>query len=138
MAKKLIEWTDKLSIDNGLIDTQHQKLVELINDLYAAFLEGKANEHLTDIIEELAAYTVSHFKTEEVFFAKVSYPEIEEHKIEHTNFVNKVLEFKNKLASGEVSLSYDIMNFLRDWLKNHILVSDRKYISFLSPEMFIS
>ena len=134
MAKKLITWTDNFSIDKGLIDTQHQKLIELINDLYDAFLQGKANEHLSDIIKELATYTISHFKVEEDFFEKVNYPETEEHKKQHIDFVDKIVVFNTKLEAKEVSLSYDIMNFLRDWLQKHILVSDRKYIPFLNSE----
>lgn len=138
MAKKLIEWTDNLSIDNDLIDKQHKKLIDLINDLYVAFLKGEANDNLNGIIKELAEYTVSHFKTEERFFDQIDFPEVEEHKKEHADFVDKVVEFSTKLETGEVSLSYDVMNFLRDWLKNHILVTDKKYVPFLSSEIPLS
>ena len=133
MDKKLLNWTDKFIIDNGKIDEQHKLLVKLINELYAAFVEGKAKEQIGNIIEELANYTVIHFETEEEFFEKVNYPEINEHKKQHIGFVQKVKEFKGKHDTGEVSLSYDVMNFLRDWLQDHILVSDRKYISYLKP-----
>jgi len=131
MNKELIPWSDTFSIDKKIIDSQHKILIKLINELYAAFLDGKANDHISNILDELTKYTVSHFKTEEVFFEEVNYDDADNHKKEHQDFVDKVVDFKTKFKEGDVSLSYDIMNFLRDWLQNHILVSDRKYISYL-------
>ena len=131
MNKELIPWSDIFSIDKKIIDSQHKILIKLINELYAAFLDGKANDHISNILDELTKYTVSHFKTEEVFFEEVNYDDADNHKKEHQDFVYKVVDFKTKFKEGDVSLSYDIMNFLRDWLQNHILVSDRKYISYL-------
>ncbi len=131
MNKELIPWSDIFSIDKKIIDSQHKILIKLINELYAAFLDGKANDHISNILDELTKYTVSHFKTEEVFFEEVNYDDADNHKKEHQDFVDKVVDFKTKFKEGDVSLSYDIMNFLRDWLQNHILVSDRKYISYL-------
>lgn len=131
MPKELITWTDKYFIDKGLIDKQHKILVDLINELYFAFLEGKANDKLSKIIEELIKYTKIHFQDEEKLFVKSTYPEVQEHQKKHQNFVRKIENFKNDLDKGKASLSYDIMNFLRDWLLNHILVSDREYLPYL-------
>ena len=131
MDTKLITWSDNLVIDNSIIDEQHQIIINLINELYAAFLAGKANETLGKIIEELTEYTVVHFQTEETFFERVNYSHKKEHIEEHSEFVDSIKKFKIKLKKNEVSLSYDIMNFLRDWLQNHILISDKKYIKYL-------
>lgn len=131
MPKELITWTDKYSIDKGLIDKQHKVLVDLINELYFAFLEGKANDNLSKIIAELIKYTKTHFQDEENIFAKSGYPEVKAHKQKHEGFVRKVEKFKNDLDSGKLSVSYEIMNFLRDWLLNHILVSDREFLPYL-------
>ncbi len=134
MNPKLITWSDNLVIDNSIIDEQHQIIINLINELYAEFLAGKANETLDKIIEELTEYTVIHFQTEETFFERVNYSHKKEHIEEHSEFVNSISKFKIKLKKNEVNLSYDIMNFLRDWLQNHILVSDKKYIKYLKEE----
>ena len=131
MGKPLIVWSDNLVIDSGLIDSQHKKLVQLINDLYSAFLQGKANDISENIIEELVEYTVSHFQTEEKWFEEINYVNTAEHKKQHQDFVDSIIDFKNKLELKEVSLSYDIMNFLRKWLQEHILIEDRKYVPFL-------
>lgn len=71
-------------------------------------------------------YTDYHFKTEEAFFEKYSYTEIEEHKKIHKSFVDKVVEVKEGPDSEKVTVSYDVMNFLRKWLLEHILHEDIK------------
>ena len=40
----LINWDNRLALNFAEIDSQHQKLVAMINDLNAAMLEGKGKE----------------------------------------------------------------------------------------------
>ncbi len=136
MKKELIKWRETLSIDGGIVDEQHKVLIKLINELYNAFIEGKAKETSAKIIEGLIEYTVFHFDMEEVFFEAVAYPEIVAHKAAHKAFVDKIEDFKTKLATGNVTLSYDVMNFLRDWLQKHILGTDKQYVPYLENYNF--
>ena len=130
MEKKLIIWDDYYSVGYDLIDEQHKKLVEMINELYSAFISGTAQKKAADIVNEMIKYTDYHFKTEEKFFEEFNYPEIDEHKIIHKSFVDKVIEVKEGLDSKKVTVSYDIMNFLRKWLLEHILQEDKKFAKF--------
>lgn len=129
--KKLIIWNEKYEIDRGIIDEQHKKLIELINELYAAFIDGNAQNVIKEVIDELVEYTKYHFKEEESMFERINYPERKRHKKEHTDFVDKVSSFRDSIKIGKLSLTYDVMNYLRSWLQNHILLSDKKYISYL-------
>ncbi len=123
----LIEWNDSLSVKVKEIDAQHQKLVDLINELHDAMIHRTAKEIVTETVNGLVTYTVSHFQTEELYFDKFGYPDAESHKKEHAEFVEKVSEFQKKLESGELFISVDVLNFLSDWLKNHINGSDKQY-----------
>ncbi len=49
------------------------------------------------------------------------------HKNEHKKFVDTVGDFKKKFDSGNAVISVEIMNFLRDWLTNHIMKTDKKF-----------
>ncbi len=131
MANKLINWNERFIIDNSSIDEQHKQLINIINDLYSAFVEGKVNEVIENIIIELKKYIIFHFKTEEDFFDRVNYIHKEEHIGEHRKFIDQISAFNESFINSQTSLSYDIMNFLRDWLQNHILVSDKKYTPYL-------
>ena len=128
----LIEWNDSLKIGVGVIDSQHKQLVQLTNDLNDAMKAGKAKMVLSNIINSLAQYTVTHFATEEQTFDKFRYPERSSHKKEHAEFVNKVAGFQKGFQEGKIALSIEVVNFLAQWLKTHIGVSDKAYAPFFT------
>ncbi|MCF6365325.1 MAG: bacteriohemerythrin [Bacteroidales bacterium] len=134
MSKILINWDEYYSVGYDLIDEQHKKLVDMINELYSSFILGEAQEKAQVIVEEMIKYTDYHFKTEENFFDEYNYPETQEHKNIHASFVNKAVELKEGLESGQITVSYDIMNFLRQWLIDHILKEDKKFAKFFSEK----
>ncbi|MGB9133103.1 MAG: bacteriohemerythrin [Methanosarcina sp.] len=123
----IITWTDTFSVKVAEIDTQHKKLVEMINKLYEAMKVGKSKDVMGEILNNLISYTATHFKTEEKYFDLYSYPEKETHKTEHKEFVETVTKFKNDFDSGNATISIELMNFLRDWLTKHINGTDKKY-----------
>ena len=127
MSKNLIEWSEKYSIGYDEIDDQHKKLVEMINELYNSFLKGEADKVAESIIQKMIEYTDYHFKTEEKYFEKYNYSDTELHIEQHKGFVDQVTNFFNEFKKGSVVISYDIMNFLRDWLVAHIQNSDTKF-----------
>lgn len=123
----LILWDESLSVNVKEIDTQHQKLIDLINELHDAMKSGKGKDVMQEILNGLADYTVYHFTTEENHFAEFHYEKAIEHKAEHKNFVEKVTDFKKKFEAGEVGLTIEIMHFLRDWTVEHIKGTDKKF-----------
>ena len=124
---ELMKWDESFSVNVKEIDEQHQKLVAMINALHAAMKEGKGNDVLGGILGRMAEYTVFHFETEEKYFDEFHYEKTDEHKAQHKAFVDKVIGFKKELSEGSLSLSIDVMNFLVDWLKNHIKGADKAY-----------
>ncbi len=130
----LLSWSEKYSVGIKEIDKQHQKLVELINNLHDGMKAGKGKEVLGGVLNELANYTAFHFGTEENLFEKFGYPEANTHKRQHSDLVADVLKYKGSYDSGKSVLTMDIMNFLKDWLINHIAGSDKKYSAFLNSK----
>jgi hemerythrin len=78
----------------------------------------------------MKAYIDFHFTKEEELMQKFEYPEYMKHKAEHEFFVKKVLEIDAKYRKGQLVLSFEITDFLKNWFKNHILVSDKNYTTF--------
>ncbi|MBN1907206.1 MAG: hemerythrin family protein [Deltaproteobacteria bacterium] len=126
----LINWEESLSVKVSEIDTQHKKLVELINKLHEAMKERKANTVLGGIIDELVDYAINHFRTEESYFDKFGYLKAVQHRKEHKDFVSKVAAFKDDFARNKIMLSMEIMEFLKAWLINHIKKIDMAYSDF--------
>lgn len=129
-----IQWDTGFSVNVAEIDKQHQKLVGMINDLNDAMKQGKGKDTLAKIIGDLFNYAGNHFATEERYFDKFRYPAATSHKLEHSNFVKKVSEFKGSFDSGKLALTIEVMTFLKDWLKGHIQGADKKYGPFFNEK----
>ncbi|MCE1188141.1 MAG: bacteriohemerythrin [Ignavibacteria bacterium] len=128
----LINWADSMSVGIPEIDDQHKKLIDLTNLFYAAMNAGKSREVTGHIIAELVAYTEYHFSAEEQLMESRSYPGLEEHKKEHLKLTLQVKDLYVRHEKGNLIISMEIMNFLRDWLNNHIKESDRQYQRYFS------
>ena len=128
----LIKWDENFSVNVVEIDKQHQRLVGMINDLDDAMKQGKGKEVLAKIINGLITYTGTHFKTEETYFDRFAYPETDEHKKEHSDFVEKVSQFKDGFTKNKFGLSIEIMSFLSGWLQGHIKGCDKKFGPFFN------
>jgi len=131
---KLIEWKDNYSVNIKLIDEQHKKLIEIINLLYNSMKQGEANRALGEILNDLISYATAHFSTEEKLLDDFDYPEVEFHKEEHQNFIQKITDFKEAFDSGKMGISVDLLEFLKSWLSKHIIKSDKKFGPYLNAK----
>jgi hemerythrin len=130
----LLNWNESYSVKIAQIDSQHKKLVDIINNLHDSMKAGKSKEVLGKILNQLIDYTANHFKTEEDLFDKYGYPDKIAHKRQHGDLVDQVLKFKANYESGKSVLSIDLMNFLKEWLIQHMSGSDKKYSSYLNSK----
>ncbi|NPA69129.1 MAG: hemerythrin family protein [Chlorobi bacterium] len=130
MAKELVTWSEIYSVGINKIDNQHKKLIELINKLFASLSEGNAEDIIPDIIKELTEYTQYHFKTEEDLFEEYNFPDKNEHILKHKNFIQQVEKWKDKLIQNDENLHYELMNYLKMWLIEHITGDDFLYKDF--------
>ncbi|HTZ47337.1 MAG TPA: bacteriohemerythrin [Verrucomicrobiae bacterium] len=130
-----MSWNEKMAVGVRLLDTDHQKLVGLLNELYDAVMKGQGKETLGKVLDGLVDYTKIHFAHEEKFFAQTNYPAAAAHKKEHDALTRQVLEVQKKYQRGQtVALSLEVMNFLKNWLVNHIQASDQKYGPYLNSK----
>jgi hemerythrin len=130
----LVTWDDSLSVRVPSIDAQHRKLVDLLNHLNDSMMQRKGHQVLGYVLEELVSYTKTHFSHEERLMQAYGYPEYQRHKAEHDHFVRQVSEIKERFQQGQIGLSIEVLNFLKNWLINHILGSDKKYSPLLSAK----
>jgi hemerythrin len=126
----LITWSDRMSVGVERIDKQHRALIDLLNTLHAEMLAGRGIDALGEILGEVVQYTKTHFATEEMLFRSYNYPKLAEHKKEHDDLAKKAVDLLTGVSTGKVVLTLPTMNFLKDWLTNHILKTDMAYRSF--------
>ena len=122
-----IIWTDKYSVGCKYIDEQHKKLIELINRLHSSYMTKASRDEMGQILSELLDYTKYHFGAEEKMLEEYGFGPSEEHKKQHQEFIDKIAVFKKRHELGDNMVGFDMLNFLKDWLLNHILGTDMKY-----------
>jgi hemerythrin len=127
-----MEWTQAYSVGVAIFDDEHKKLIAIINQLHDAIASGIDKLALQRVSDALVEYTLMHFRHEEMYFDDWAYPAAATHIANHATLRQKVFEFRKQiLEQDSKELGADMMNFLRDWLTQHIMVEDRKYGEFL-------
>ncbi|MBF0339155.1 MAG: hemerythrin family protein [Nitrospirae bacterium] len=126
-----IVWNDNIGLGIREIDDQHKVLIDIINKLFDAMSAKKAKDILSAIFKELIDYTRYHFSAEETLMETCKYPDLAQHKHEHERLTVQVLDLQEQFAEGKVMVDAKLMNFLRDWLIDHIHISDKKICLFI-------
>ncbi len=73
-------------------------------------------------------HALKHFATEEAYMMKFNFPGFQLHRNEHLDFTNKTFDNLNKVINGDCQVADEILEYLKQWLVNHIHGTDRKYI----------
>jgi len=123
-----LEWNESYSVFNKDIDEQHKKLFDLINQFYSRIDLSSPKELIVNLVIGLKDYTIMHFNFEEQYMEKIKYSLFGEHKKKHEEFIAKVNELEKKLKSGRLLFSFEITEFIKDWIKNHIMEFDKQYV----------
>lgn len=122
----LFPWNDDLNVGNTFIDSDHKKLVKLVNDFHDAMEQGRGNEVIGKVLNNLVIYTKEHFSREEAEMQRIKYPRFLAHKQEHDKLIKEVGELQASFATGKAMLSIKVSKFLRDWLVTHIQQTDKQ------------
>lgn len=118
-----LEW--KKDFDTGVeeIDLQHRYFLHLINRVEADFrnldLSAEAKRRL---LMELVKYSEFHFTSEENLMARYGYPEIEQHRLLHTDLLDNL--------SAMLDSSEQLIPFVHEWFLHHTVEEDGKFGRF--------
>lgn len=127
-TRSLLEWREEYSVGVKIIDEQHRRMFGLINELIGMIKTTPNAEQIASILRGIIEYKQKHFATEEVYFQRFGFEGTEEHIAEHRKFDAKVEEIREKYGTDFVMFAFELVDFLEDWLIDHILHTDRKYI----------
>ncbi len=133
-AKKYIKWDNSFSVNIKEIDRQHQVLVDIINDLYESMSSGKSKSIMSKILDGLTDYTKKHFSYEEKMMDSYKYHGLSDQLKQHQKFVDKLTDMCDNFSNNKAVLSTELMEFLKDWLTNHIKKTDMEYKVFFNAK----
>lgn len=120
-----IKWNDSYRVGFEKVDVQHKLLFKILND-FVKEINNADHDEMTALIKALLNYSDYHFKMEEDNLR--DHPAIEDHKLEHQLYINKILSLQRDLENG-TNVSEDILDFLVSWIQNHTLKTDKMFFS---------
>lgn len=130
------KWSPDYSVNIKTIDDQHQELVRILNRLFIAVSKREGDKAIAGILDALLSYTQTHFALEERLMQQAKYQDYEAHKQEHTKLIGQLDQLCKKHMLEEKPIYFEMMSFLKAWLKEHIQGVDRKYSTALQQNGF--
>ncbi len=136
----LIEWTDDMSVGLPELDEDHKLIIEAINQLDASVGDAAQQDVVRRHLMRLRRYAEVHFACEENVLIACAFPVLEVQKKEQQDFVKCIQEatqrFDAKPAESAEIISQELLGFLTDWLRHHILIEDMAYRPYVerNPE----
>ena len=134
----LVSWNSKMETGIDEIDKQHKRLFEIADKLYEAKNGDpeRLNIGIAAAAEELLDYAKIHFDTEEGMMERAGFEGYAEHKTIHRAFQEKAQAYQTRIneRTDDVFLAMEIMNFMIDWIIDHISLKDQEYVPFIGKQ----
>ncbi|NQV37076.1 MAG: hemerythrin family protein [Candidatus Marinimicrobia bacterium] len=123
-------WDEKYSVGHTKLDDQHKIIFKLISNLSNNLSRQMNTEDITRSLSEMTEYFWVHLRYEEDYISKSNFPGYDNHVKLHLLFKKKVMELNTAAFAIDSSLREEILIFLKDWWKQHILAEDMKYAKY--------
>ena len=130
-----LEWSDDYKCNIASIDDDHRMLFHIVNALHDDIANKAVHKQVASTITALIDYVELHFSREEKQLANHGYPGLEAHKRLHKALKDRVYAIKHLYDTDPSHLDIDkVLDFLKDWLVNHIVTNDFKYVPYLKGQ----
>jgi hemerythrin-like metal-binding protein len=110
------------------IDADHRNLFALADRIHEHVVSGAGHGAILLALGHLVSYVQEHFDREERLMERVAYPDIAEHKKIH-QMLQQIVHSMHRIYTTDPNAvdPQKLLEFLRDWLQNHIVKSDLLY-----------
>jgi diguanylate cyclase (GGDEF)-like protein/PAS domain S-box-containing protein/hemerythrin-like metal-binding protein len=125
-------WKKEFECGHNTIDTQHQGLFKISNELLSSVITHSPSREIEQIIKVLVHHTTNHFHEEEAILRSAGYPLVDMHSNTHRNIEKEMENILEKFKEGTLVVG-EVFTFLAvDVVANHMLDEDRKFFSYLN------
>ena len=131
---QFMTFTSSLSVGYNAIDEQHIRWIDLINAVYSSLSSGSSKEKLGKVLKDLVDYTVWHFGFENKMMTEYNYPDKESHMKLHKDFIAEIKKLESRYDAGEDIMGVNVLEFLKDWLSDHIMKIDTRLGAYLESK----
>ncbi|MET0069487.1 MAG: bacteriohemerythrin [Candidatus Thiodiazotropha sp.] len=135
-----IEWDPSMATGIADIDKQHQYLVDTLQEANRRLLADDDAGHMKKVVKGLLGYAIMHFETEEslmqVYGYAAAHPEdAKAHIAQHRDFSSRIVAINEQLREGRAISRIEVLLFLNNWLREHVLGIDQLLGRFLFHKM---
>ena len=127
----IFNWDNSYSVENTLIDAQHQELFKIASQAFKKVPQEKKMQKIKDTLEKLFQYFQQHFKDEEEYMKEIKYDKLDNHIKIHQTIIKNLNDFikaASKMTIEEIETK--LKDFIEDSLVEHILQEDKKIASW--------
>ena len=122
-----LKWTPDLSVGVKLLDDQHKKIFNAINEITDFNLTLDGPKLFSDSVESITQLMSQHLRDVEDYLRSSGYPYFEEHQHSHTNLLDGYSDLLYRLTKHEEGVETEIVSYLHKWWVKHIYVDDMSY-----------
>lgn len=128
----VITWTAEFETGIDIIDEQHKRIFEYLEEIDHA-IKTRNTDEVEHVIKSLIDYSISHNTFEESLMKKAGYPMLEAHHQVHEAFKTRANAYADHLAKGDdpFRVAREVRTDIGLWLTNHIKRDDKHYVSFV-------
>jgi len=126
-----IELLDTFITGHPVIDAEHRKIIDAINDVSEAIGSG-AFERCPPLLDTFLSICESHFKTEESLLEELGYPDLIDHIVFHTELLLKAKAVK--VLCMDINQPDHIQRCFEEMatlLVEDVVKGDLQFVSFL-------
>jgi len=122
----LLEWKPEYSVGNPSIDHEHEHMIQQINYLYEQLTQPLDSDNVEAILGEIHADISAHFALEERLMRKTGYAEYEDHKADHEDLLDQVLDLMDCFFENPEAGQSLLRMKLSDWFSHHFASFDAR------------
>jgi hemerythrin-like metal-binding protein len=127
MVMSFFTWKESFNTNIPEIDFQHQHIFRVFNLLYDAVQMSKDNDSVNKLLRDMNDYSTFHFHAEEKIMGQFGYAGLESQIKEHKYYMEEMAHLSRAFDDKNDSACMSLLQFLKDWLLNHILQEDLKF-----------
>ena len=104
----------------------------MLKALCDAVEAGEPAEKIHEILDQLTAYSELHFMSEELLMRMYSYPDYDDHVLDHEAMTERLQQIMRRYSEGQDSMALQTANEMREFLLGHINSRDQALSEFLT------
>ena len=97
----VLTWNPARAVGVRAMDNQHGVLMDAMNDLRWAALQGTGHEQVSAMLDHLIEFLRMHFTSEERLMEKCGSPGVAAHQAKHQSIMAQILQSSHRFQYGD-------------------------------------